>query len=83
MIFFFFFFFKKLFLKIPANDKKRMQNNNKGHARAAMWSEQMPKIQLKHVSVTLLSLCASSEGSDETVHMRRLVWALAARQCDK
>ena len=26
---------------------------------------------------------ASSEGSDKTVRMRRLVWAIAARGCDK
>ena len=28
-------------------------------------------------------MCANSEGSGETVRMRRLAWALAGRLCDK
>ena len=28
-------------------------------------------------------MCANSEGSGETVQMRRLVWAFAGRLCDK
>ena len=30
-----------------------------------------------------LTVCAGSEGSDESAHKHRLVWAFATRVCDK
>ena len=34
-------------------------------------------------SISILCVCASNEGIDESAHSRRLVWDFAARQCNE